>query len=285
MKNELQLLHKHLELLQYSFCENALESTLKVNNFLPVYFDNKAGGKVAGGSYSWIKNKHSNGSIHEPSTIAAFAFIRNQYLNRINVIFDIGALYGYFSLLSKSMFPKSTVFGFEMNPESYAGLCKNIQTNKHLGSPACHGTNIGLSDETMLGKHVHINKFQLSEEPESVGGTKLNILSMDDFCAISGFLPDLIKIDVEGYQAKIIPGAMNTIREAKPIILLEFDGKSTLQPFNKTNMMISEPLFDLGYRCYWCKDQRSNKGKFEPLTSENRSDKYEVNSLALFLPG
>ncbi len=266
------------------FQQDRFEGHLKINNFSPIYFDNSAGGPIANGSCNWLQIKHRNGLIHEPATLAALLFIYKNYSNRIDVIFDVGALYGYFSLISKSIFQTTTVFSFEVNPESYIALCKNINSNKHLGIPSSRCMNIGLSDQTNLQKAVEAKGFHLRENKISENSTKIDIFSLDDFCRISGFRPNLIKIDVEGYQAKIIPGSLSTLAQSKPIILLEFDDPKTLAPFQITNQDICKPLFELGYQCYWCQEQRTFKGRFEPLNYDQFSQKHESNSLAIFLP-
>lgn len=268
--------------LKFRFYEDKFESSLKFENFAPIFFNNNAGGVVAGGSYNWIKNKHINKSVHEPATIGAFTFIQKNFLDQIDTIFDVGALYGYFSLISKSMFPQSTVFSFEMNPISYQALCQNVNVNKHLKIPATRCVNIGLSDRTVFQKKVSVRNFSLEENEE--GESVIDIVSMDDFCRISGFQPSLIKIDVEGYQAKILPGAMKTIKTKKPIIILEFDGKQQLNRFSTTNKLITKPLFDLGYKCYWCKEQRNFNGGFQQLNYNDLSEEHEVNSLSIFIP-
>ncbi|BAZ45968.1 methyltransferase FkbM family protein [Chondrocystis sp. NIES-4102] len=268
--------------LKFHFCEDKFESSLKFENFAPIFFNNNAGGVVAGGSYNWIKSKHINKSVHEPATIGAFAFIQKNFWDQIDTIFDVGALYGYFSLISKSMFPQATVFSFEMNPISYQALCQNINVNKHLQIPATRCVNIGLSDHTVFQKKVSVHNFMLEENEE--GESIIDIVSIDDFCRISGFKPSLIKIDVEGYQAKILPGAMKTIETKKPIIILEFDSKQQLNKFGTTNKLITKPLFDLGYRCYWCKEQRNFNGGFQQLNYNDLSQEHEINSLSIFIP-
>lgn len=272
--------------LDFHFSESKFESTLKIDNFSPIYFNKNAGGIVAGGSNKWITNKHTNQSIHEPATVGAFLFLQQNFSSRINTIFDVGALYGYFSLISKSMFPQSTVFSFEMNPSSYQALCQNVNSNKHLAIPAARCINMGLSDRTIFQQKVSIQNFILKEldENESEQSATINIISIDDYCRVSGCKPDLIKMDVEGYQAKILPGAIETIKANRPIILLEFDSQLRLSSFNTDNKSIVKPLFDLGYTCYWCKNQRSFKGAFQQLSYDTFSQEHEINSLAIFIP-
>lgn len=272
--------------LDVHFSINDFEPTIKIKDFPQIFFDDNAGGKVAGGSCNWLKNKHKNKSVHEPATIGAFLFVQRNFSSQINVIFDIGALYGYFSLISKSLFSHATVFSFEMNPNSYSALCRNINVNKHLAIPATHCINVGLSEKTCFQKKVTVDNFILEELDENISGDSsvMDIISLDDFCHISGHKPDLIKMDVEGYQAKIIPGAMRTITKKRPIIILEFDAKQQLQKFSTTNKEVVKPLFDLGYTCYWCSNQRKFNSEFELLTYDNFSDLHEANSLGVFVP-
>lgn len=279
--------------LKFRYLEEQAESVLKINDFAPIFFSDSAGGTVAGGSINWVKAKHKNKSIHEPATVGAFSFVQKHFSDQIDVVFDVGALYGYFSLISKSMFPKSTVFSFEMNPSSYQALCRNVNANKHLSVPATRCVNVGLSDKTVFQKKVSVHNFMLKEHEDGEAErasddstpSVIDILSIDDFCRISGYSPDLIKMDVEGYQAKIFPGAMSTIKARRPIIILEFDAKPQLEKlFDTTNQEITKFLFDLGYRCYWCKEQRGFRGDFQRLTHNSFSEKHETNSLSVFIP-
>jgi hypothetical protein len=243
-------LNDYLHNLNFLFSKSRFESTLTVNNFAPIFFDNGANRTINAKCFDWLKLKHKGNNIHEPATIAALLFCQRYFSQQIKVIFDIGALYGYFSLISKSLFSQATIFAFEMNPQS----------------------------------NVLIKGFILKENSESAKSSKLDIMSLDDFCRISNFSPELIKIDVEGYQAKIFPGGMATIEKAKPIIILEFDDPKALDPFNTTNKQITKPLFELGYNCYWCKNQRQFQGKFEKLEYDIFSEVHETNSLGVFLP-
>ena len=279
-----ELLNNQIQDIRFRFSESKFNSQLKINNFPAVFFDNYAGGNVGGGSYNWLQKKHENRTLHEPATIATLLYIQKYYSREVDIIFDIGALYGYFSLISKSIFPKSIVFSFEMNPESHIALHKNINSNKHLGIPATQCLNLGLSDKTNLQKRVHARGFILREDKEYEYSSVIDLISVDDFCRISGFQPNLIKIDVEGYQAKIIPGSMDTIEKAKPIIILEFDSPKKLEYFNTTNKQITQPLFDLKYQCYWCKNHRGFSEKFQQLDYNSFSREHEQNSLSVFIP-
>ena len=49
----------------------------------------------------------------------------------------------------------------------------------------------------------------------------LQLVSLDDEVRSSGIVPDLLKIDVEGYEYEVLAGARNLLRDHKPAISLE----------------------------------------------------------------
>ena len=276
-------LNETLKNFVFNFRIKDNKSVLQIENFSEIYFPNTAGGNIAGGSYSWTNQKHKNGGIHEPAMIAALLTLRGYHKNLNPVFFDIGALYGYFSLIVQSLFSNVTVCAFEMNPDSFAALENNIIENKHLNDNNVRCINVGLSDRTLLQHKSKIEQFRL-EEHAGDEGKPLDIMKLDDFCRDQNIYPTVMKIDVEGYQAKIIPGAMETISNNKPIILLEFDNAQyMIDHFGCTNKIIVKPLFDLGYKLFWCGEQRKNSSQFKHLTFNDLSTEHEKNSLGIFI--
>jgi hypothetical protein len=138
--------------------------------------------------------------------------------------------------------------------------------------------NIGLSNHSKLDAQVNYNGFILHEN----GPELLDLLTVDKFAFLSDSKPDLIKIDVEGYQAKIIPGAINVIQKYKPYIIAEFDNLQTMRRLGTTNKKVFSPLFKLGYKMYWCKNHRLRNSHFIEVSYDDFCDAHEVNSLAIF---
>jgi hypothetical protein len=50
--------------------------------------------------------------------------------------------------------------------------------------------------------------------------TLVPTITVDTFVTLSGVLPDLIKMDVEGAEFDVLSGAEDTLRTAKPILFL-----------------------------------------------------------------
>lgn len=111
----------------------------------------------------------------------------------------------------------------------------------------------------------------------------IDIWSLDAFCDAQLLQPDLIKIDVEGYQAKIIPGAANLIANLRPIVLLEFDGPDSDNSFGVSNKEVIASMMQNGYQLIWGR-HRSQKDRFQVLKWEELSDQHEVNALGILVP-
>ena len=275
--------NRELDELAFSFNTNRQRARLQLEDGKRIIFPENAGGRVEKGSISWVRAKHRKGKIHEPALVAAFIALSRRLRDEPVVFFDVGALYGYFSLVVKSLYRQSTALAFEVNPQSYEALCNNVAANTHLGRPAVFCCNLGLSDQTHLAHHASLQGFRLDEDTAG-GQTVVDLMRLDDFSRITSFVPDLMKIDVEGYQARILPGAMDTIAAAKPTILMEFDEPHVLERFGRTNADVVRPLFDLGYSMLWTSDHRHRAtNKFEHLRFADLTAEHETNSLAVFV--
>lgn len=301
-------INRRLNSLSYKFKDIPERQTLCVHSYEPIYFSPKAGGTVQGGSRQWMLNKHKSGQVHEPGMIAVVETILT-LSNTVNNLFDIGALYGYFSLLFLSVSRSANVYSFEMNPKSFAAMQKNVACNQHLDTSRIHLVNCAFSDSSENARKSVVQNFSLKSYSDLNFKDRLKFLvgqgkstvkslltgkqyqgaisenidfwSVDDWCKSKDVLPDLMKIDVEGYQAKIIPGAMETIKMSKPFILLEFDSPSAGNSFGLSNKEIVKSLFEQGYKLIWGK-HRTHDGVFKPLTYDELNSSHECNSLGLF---
>ena len=243
----------------------------------------------------WIHKKHANGAVHEPATIAAFLAVRRCY-PEIRCVYDIGALFGYFSLLAGSLFEDAEVTAFEMHPGAIPSLAPNVW-------PGTKVVFAAIADRTEYNVRVWISAFNIYEQPEGGwekladesgamkqrgqnnrgrGFADINFITLDDYCAHSGDKPGLIKIDVEGYQAKAIQGALKTIEAHRPVIILELHDPDKLARFGTTNAKTVRPLFNLGYRAFFCGNHRDADARFEEVAQ--MAEAHERLSIMVFTP-
>jgi FkbM family methyltransferase len=255
-----------------------------------VRFDSEVGPDAE----NWLRRKHDGGAVHEPATLAAFLAIRNRYDSRN--IFDLGALYGYFTLFALQAFgDDAKVTAFEMHPGCIDPLIQNV-------APWARCVHAVVSDEVSPKRRIWISGFNIFEEPEGGWGqletipgamkqrgegnrgrgyAQVDFITLDSYCAENA-APDLIKIDVEAYQAKAILGGMETIRAHKPAIIVELHDADKIARMGTTNAQTVQPLFDCNYQAFWCGNFRDKDARFELVTQ--MGEEQERLSLMVFVP-
>jgi FkbM family methyltransferase len=138
------------------------------------------------------------------------------------VSLDIGANIGNHTLYFSRLF--RTVHAFEPNPDSFRLLEFNAASRPNV---IVH--NFGLGDEP--------GRTHLTETPANVGQSvvdasgeiEIEIQCLDDLQIEN---VKFIKIDVEGFESKVISGGLKFLKQHQPIIAIEqlaheFDGDGT----------------------------------------------------------
>lgn len=209
--------------------------------------------------------------IYEPAT--TYVISRIVDFERPRLAFDLGSTGGYFAMLMASHAEAATdVIGFDMMPFVVPAFETDRRENPQLAGRLIEGRQIALSDRDAGDKTVWMHKSRLFEhepKPEeyrerfrrrikhALNGEhwklRLNRLtipvrSIDSICAELGRDPDIVKIDVDGYEAKVLPGAMELLRRRKPWIVLELHRQVYLERFGVTRSAVLRPLLDIGYR-------------------------------------
>lgn len=131
--------------------------------------------------------------------------------------FDIGANWGYFSIYAASRQEFSgRVEAFEPVSSTYKDLTGLTNALGLQGVVRCH--RIAISDEDgsgtiSTGVHSGVATLIDAKRGEVVRTARLDSLNLPT--------PHVVKIDVEGSEAKAIRGARRTIQESRPMILFE----------------------------------------------------------------
>jgi FkbM family methyltransferase len=134
-------------------------------------------------------------------------------------VLDVGANAGYFSLLAWDLGgPESSIHAFEPNPD----LVRLLEASVALGPritinrAACGLTHGSLP--LYLGADPS-NTGLASLEARAAKGTKtivVPVIALDDYCERLGLKPDVVKIDVEGYEASVLAGMSRVLDEFPP---------------------------------------------------------------------
>ena len=126
-----------------------------------------------------------------------------------DVILDIGACEGMFSIMMAKLFPQTRVIALEPVPETYYTMLRNIGAN---GTTNIEPYNIGVGKETgtmpmfacqnnMAGGSSAVMTF----DPATHTQIKVDVLSLDDvFLTYNLAKVKLLKMDIEGLEYDVI---------------------------------------------------------------------------------
>lgn len=170
-----------------------------------------------------------------------------KYVPRGSTVIDAGANIGDHTVTySKWVGSDGWVMAFEPNPIAYECLLHNTERLDNVVP-----ITAGLSDKTStvsVASDANVGASYLVED-----GTEINTSPLDfyEFKKVS-----FIKIDVEGYEARVLKGARVTIAKYRPVMLIEVNcsalhraGSSVTELFNLLHEMdymlvASDPRID-----------------------------------------
>jgi len=200
--------------------------------------------------------------VYEPDTTK---FI-NEFVKKDMVVLDIGANSGCHTLrFAKLVGDKGEVFAFEPT-KIFEKLHRNVKLNNFKNVTL---ENIALSDKNEVKEIAFAYQWSLissvKEEKELI-----SFITLDEYVQIQKINKiDLIKIDVDGYETKIIRGAQKTLKKFKPVIIIEF-GKRLQERYGDTIEKLIELLSSLEYSFYSVDDGKKYGNVLEAIP-EKRS--------------
>lgn len=146
----------------------------------------------------------------------------------IKTIFDIGANEGQSTVTFARVFPDAKIYAFEPIPDCYQQLEAKFANNKNvstinIGLGADRGElSLELSDFSHSSSFLKMHDRHLEAFPfTAVNKTILVPVETLDNIAESLYLetPILVKIDVQGFEDKVIAGGKKTIEKCQLVIL------------------------------------------------------------------
>lgn len=170
-------------------------------------------------------NGHSNYYSLDDGQKALF----NRVDEGMNVI-DIGANIGAVTLnLAKKVYPSGKIFSFEPSPLNFKRASKNISLNNFSNIKLI---NQGLGNKKATAFLYNVNPtnrgmLRLLPEDEQNNSFEKEAVEIDTLDSsmktFSMPKPDFIKIDVEGFEYKVLQGAYDTLSNHKPTLFIELD--------------------------------------------------------------
>lgn len=296
-----QKLQSSIDELEWKFAEEQDQFILTINSNSVAFNKCVSGFDVE--PNEWLRTKHNSKDIHEPGMVATLVFLSTLFKDRI-IFYDVGALFGYFSIIAKTFFRDCKCVLVEGNPLSSrcipklaAGLEGMMVKNVLVGS-------------NNITKNYWIDSFNFFEVPNNpiwqkfkfatknglkriinLFGAKKKIRIFHTYKIQQVTFPEIFnnsreptfeifKLDTEGYQSVFLPPHIDEFCDRKPIILMEFDHPHMMANFGTTNDKMLQLFIDRNYLAFWMNHRRP--GVVEQI-SEVKPE-HDMNSLCVLLP-
>lgn len=167
-----------------------------------------------------------------------------EFLDEDDVFYDIGAYKGLWTCLIGDILPCHQVIAFEPNPQNYNKLKDNLIFNNI--NPITYNTALSNSDGSV--------KFKLDESQSSVSVDsnqnnnvrQVNTRKCDNLISDEDLpTPSVVKIDVEGFELKVIKGMSDIISDIEFFIIELHYPK--MEEYNSNPESIVEILEENGF--------------------------------------
>ena len=158
--------------------------------------------------------------VYEPAQTK----IVKQYVREGDVVIDIGAHVGYYTLLMAQLVgKKGKVFSFEPDPLNFQLLKKSVEINRFdnviLVQKAVSNTTekiklfVGNNDRAIN----RIYDAKLGDAKESI---EVESITLDEYFQDNSESLNFIKIDSEGSEAKIVNGMQRLLSENRKLVMM-----------------------------------------------------------------
>lgn len=172
-------------------------------------------------SKRWFYPRYKDGSMHEPVVSRTLADL----LTTNSTFFDVGAHVGFYSVLGSTIC--SEVHAFEMDPRLASTVAAHFDGRQQ--EPAdVHIVPAPVSDTSgdfvMFTPHQADNLSTNSITTDQFFQQKpsrfqLQTVALDEYVEQTEVQPDVLKIDVEGFELSVLRGLSKTIDDVRALLI------------------------------------------------------------------
>lgn len=179
--------------------------------------------------------------------------------NRLCLL-DVGALHGLFALAFTHGRPEARALAVDPSPAALEVLESNLRLN-----PACRieplPVAVGARPGALRMQPCWHHLEALPEGAAAEGVVEVPLTTIDRLCGERGLAPDVVKIDVEGYELEVLEGARETLARCRPVLFLEVH-PARLAELGGSAAEVGSLLEGLGYRACGVEDRRPAARRF-----------------------
>ena len=138
--------------------------------------------------------------------------LQQEVLARVDgkAVIDGGGFIGDTLTLFCHLFPQSVSYSFEPMAQAFERMTTMLKAQIDAGQIKPY--QVALGKEPAASTHIDYHNAAFYDEAR--------VITLDDFVAEHQLKVGLIKLDVEGAESEIIQGALATIKEQKPLLVI-----------------------------------------------------------------
>jgi FkbM family methyltransferase len=212
----------------------------------------RTGGRVAADVGDHLHRDMFFRGVYEPAVTRLLMSIATPGWN----VIDVGANVGYFSVVASDLGgPGSRVLAFEPHPVLGEMLATTARSNPNADITVEHaacGSAPGMATLHVSPEDRNSGLGTLRDDLHESTGIEVPVVRVDDACRRHRLEPDLIKIDVEGFEPEVVEGCGYLLEQRVPArLIIELSaGRGDPAP-------VIDRLRDCGYRARGIRDDGS----------------------------
>lgn len=168
-----------------------------------------------------------------------------------DTVFDVGAHFGYFSLLFAALSGNDgRVYSFEPTPSTFELMSGNVAPDARIRPVnAAAGATAGRLSIADYG--LKFSAWNTLAEAGRLGTSagaitparvEVDVVTLDGFAAGCGVAPGFVKIDAENFETEVLQGAAVILASSRPTLLLESGSERAAE--------LAASLAGRGYRAF-----------------------------------
>ncbi len=177
---------------------------------------------------------------------------------------DVGANHGIFSLTFCALRSDGRVVAIDPSPIAFEILEKNLKLNSFSQAQARKIACGAKSGEVRMKPNWH-HLQAIRDEDNDVDAVAVPMLSLDQICEEENIVPELLKIDVEGFELPVLQGGEHVLQTAK-LLFLEIHPPD-LDELHLSHLAIFDLLTSSGWSCYTLKEAPLTREDFAAQTN------------------